>query len=171
MVNQYVEIMSLHQNDTSELLDCCIRVSEEDFSVQHEYQAMIENNPRDGAVVFFVGLVRDFNQGNKVSGLTLEHYPAMTEKALQAIIQKAKQRWSLGRVRLVHRVGRLRINDQIVFVAVSSKHREDAFSAAQFIMDYLKTEAPFWKKEVTERGERWVEANDKDQQAREHWSS
>ncbi len=146
-----------------------IRVSEQDFNVADEYQAMTHANPTDGAVVFFVGLVRDFNQGEKVKELTLEHYPAMTEKSLASIIKQARERWQLGRVRLVHRVGLLNINEQIVFVAVSSKHREDAFSACQFIMDYLKTEAPFWKKEQTTQGDVWVESNAKDTVARERW--
>ncbi len=146
-----------------------IKVTEQDFNIAEEYQLMIADNPTDGAVVFFVGLVRDFNQGADVSGLFLEHYPAMTQKSLEAIVEQAKQRWSLGRVRLIHRVGQLQVNDQIVFVAVSSKHREDSFQAAQFIMDYLKTEAPFWKKENTISGERWVEASEKDSKARAQW--
>lgn len=146
-----------------------IKVTDDDFNVNDEYQALINNNPTDGAVVFFVGLVRDMNQGYDIRGLHLEHYPAMTQKALERIVQQAKQQWDLGRVRLIHRVGSLKVNDQIVFVGVSSKHREASFEAAQFIMDYLKTEAPFWKKEQTNEGERWVEANNKDAEARRRW--
>ncbi len=147
-----------------------INVTENDFNVAEEYQALINNNSQDGAVVFFVGLVRDFNQGHSIKGLHLEYYPAMTENALKVIVEKAKERWPIGRVRLIHRVGSLNINDQIVFVGVSSQHREASFEAAQFIMDFLKTEAPFWKKEVTaDEGERWVEANQKDQLARKRW--
>ncbi len=147
-----------------------IDVTESDFSVAEEYQALVEENPKDGAVVFFVGLVRDMNQGHCIQGLHLEHYPAMTKKALLSIVERARQRWSLGRVRLVHRVGSLKVNDQIVFLGISSPHREASFEAAQFIMDYLKTEAPFWKKETTSDGERWVEANEKDSVARKRWS-
>lgn len=147
-----------------------IDVTESDFSVADEYQALVENNPNDGAVVFFVGLVRDMNQGHSIEGLHLEHYPAMTKKTLLSIVEQARQRWSLGRVRLVHRVGTLLVNDQIVFLGISSPHREASFEAAQFIMDYLKTEAPFWKKETTTQGERWVEANDKDSVARQRWN-
>jgi molybdopterin synthase catalytic subunit len=120
-------------------------------------------------VVTFVGLVRDINQGNSVKELTLEHYPGMTEKSLKTIVQQAKQRWSLGKVRVIHRIGRLKLNDQIVFVGVTSRHREAAFAASQFIMDYLKNQAPFWKKETTDDGEDWVDFNEKDQQAMQRW--
>lgn len=146
-----------------------ISVQTEDFDLGREYQALITNNPADGAVVTFVGLVRDYNQGNQVSGLTLEHYPGMTEKALTKIVEEAKQKWPLGRVKVIHRVGPLGLSDQIVFVGVSSKHREAAFEACQFIMDYLKNRAPFWKKERTTQGERWVEAEDKDKKADQRW--
>lgn len=147
-----------------------ISVQYEDFDVGQEYVALRDENTSNGAIVFFVGLVRDFNQGNVVHGLSLEHYPGMTQKALVEIVQEAHQRWPLGNVRLVHRVGDLKLADQIVFVGVSSKHRESAFSAASFIMDFLKTSAPFWKKELTKSGNRWVEAETKDRQARESWS-
>jgi len=113
--------------------------------------------------------VRDRNQGQDVHGLTLEHYPGMTEKALMDIVLQAKQRWSLGRVTVIHRIGRLNLADQIVFVGVTSQHREAAFQAAEFIMDYLKNDAPFWKKERTKQGERWVEFNDKDKAAAKRW--
>ncbi|WP_111977670.1 molybdopterin synthase catalytic subunit MoaE [Algibacillus agarilyticus] len=147
-----------------------IKVQESDFCVAEEYAAMTRGNTKAGAVVFFVGLVRDFNQNKKVNALTLEHYPAMTEQVLQDIVQQARSRWSLDRVRLIHRVGRLTLNEQIVFVAVSSQHREDAFAAAQFLMDILKTQAPFWKKEETEKGdEHWVDANNKDTISAQRW--
>ena len=146
-----------------------IKVQEADFNIQDEYDAMRSDNQEDGAIVFFTGLVRDFNQGNDVTGLFLEHYPAMTEKALGKIVEEAKERWPINRVRLIHRVGQLYLSDQIVFVAVSSKHREAAFDACRFIMDYLKNRAPFWKKETTTQGDVWVEALEKDQTAMEKW--
>ena len=146
-----------------------ISVQQTDFDVGDEYQALIQEANSEGAVVTFVGLVRDINQGNTVKNLTLEHYPGMTEKSLKSIVQQAKQRWPLGKVRVIHRVGKLKLSDQIVFVGVTSRHRESAFSACQFVMDYLKNQAPFWKKELTEKGENWVEFNDKDQQALQRW--
>lgn len=144
-----------------------ISVQTQDFDMAKEYQALL--NPSDGAVVTFVGLVRDFNQGNQVKGLTLEYYPGMTEKALNDIVSQAKQKWPLGHVRVIHRVGELNLSEQIVFVGVSSKHREAAFSAAQFIMDFLKNNAPFWKKENTTTGNRWVQAEVKDVIAQQKW--
>ncbi|MCA6062123.1 molybdopterin synthase catalytic subunit MoaE [Thalassolituus marinus] len=148
-----------------------ISVQKHDFDISHEYATLREDNRSDGAIVFFSGLVREMNQGSKVSGLSLEHYPGMTEKALHAIVDEACQRWPLNRVRLIHRIGQLAISDQIVFVAVTSSHREAAFSACHFIMDFLKSRAPFWKKEVTSDGERWVEALSKDQQALNKWQA
>jgi len=152
-----------------------ISVQTQDFDMAAEYQALLTNsdgtsNSNDGAVVTFVGLVRDYNQGNYVEGLTLEHYPGMTEKALEGIVLQAKQRWPLGKVRVIHRIGKFALSDQIVFVGVTSKHREAAFEATQFIMDYLKNDAPFWKKEVTNIGERWVEAEDKDLKSQQRWN-
>lgn len=146
-----------------------ITVQEQDFDVAAEYAELINNNATDGAVVCFTGLVRDFNQGNSVNGLTLEHYPGMTEKALLAIVSQAQQRWPLGKVRVIHRIGDLDLGEQIVFVGVTSRHREAAFAANQFIMDFLKNRAPFWKKERTSTGERWVEAEDKDKKAQQRW--
>ena len=146
-----------------------LSVQEPDFDVAYEYAQLRENNSQDGAIVFFSGLVRDFNQGNDVTGLYLEHYPAMTEKALAKIITQAKERWPLSRVRLIHRVGQLYLSDQIVFVGVSSSHREAAFEACHFIMDYLKKQAPFWKKETTNKGDWWVESLDKDVKALDKW--
>ncbi|EAT11116.1 molybdopterin synthase catalytic subunit MoaE [Bermanella marisrubri] len=146
-----------------------IAVQEADFDIAQEYQAMRQDNPNDGAIVFFTGLVRDFNQGKNVTGLFLEHYPGMTEKSLENIVEQAKQRWPINRVSLIHRIGQLHISDQIVFVSASSPHREAAFDACRFIMDYLKHEAPFWKKETTQEGDRWVKANQKDKDALKKW--
>ncbi len=122
-----------------------------------------------GAIVSFVGLVRDVNDGDTVNTLTLEHYPEMTEKALQAIELEAKTRWDIQQSLIIHRVGTLKPSDQIVLVAVASAHRGDAFHACEFIMDYLKTSAPFWKKEATNQGERWVEAKLSDDAAKARW--
>ncbi|NVK24089.1 MAG: molybdopterin synthase catalytic subunit MoaE [Gammaproteobacteria bacterium] len=144
-------------------------VQEADFDLAVEYQKLTENNAQDGAVVTFIGRVRDFNQGQGVTGLTLEHYPGMTEKALKGIEQKAKERWPINRVTIIHRVGSLKICDQIVFVGISSPHRESAFAATEFIMDYLKNDAPFWKKETTKQGCHWVEAQQKDKDALKKW--
>lgn len=150
-----------------------VRVQVADFDVGAEYQQLVQDNPADGAVVFFVGLVRDLNQGDSVSGLFLEHYPGMTEAALQQIETEARQRWPLGRVSIVHRVGQLEVNDQIVFVGVSSRHREAAFEACQFIMDFLKSRAPFWKKETFRQDQsqqdRWIDAASKDLEALKRW--
>lgn len=146
-----------------------IAVQAEDFDVSEEYAELRKDNRSDGAVVFFSGLVREMNQGDSVSGMALEHYPGMTEKALRQIVDEAAARWPLNRVRLIHRIGTLRVSDQIVFVGVSAAHREAAFAACHFIMDFLKNRAPFWKKEVTASGERWVEALSKDKKALDKW--
>ena len=146
-----------------------VGVQTQDFDIAHEYQLMRHGNQQDGAIVFFTGLVRDFNQGNDVTGLFLEHYPGMTEKALQDIVDQAKSRWPINRVRVIHRVGQLYLADQIVYVAVSGKHREAAFDACRFIMDFLKNRAPFWKKETTTQGDVWVEALEKDKTAMDKW--
>lgn len=147
-----------------------ISVQQEDFIVGDEYLQLVSENPVDGAVVFFVGRMREFNQGQKVSTLTLEHYPGMTEKALAGIVSEAEQRFNISRIRVIHRIGALNLEDQIVFVGTSSPHREEAFAAAQFIMDYLKTRAPFWKKEVNHDGDSsWVDAAEKDSHAAEKW--
>ena len=124
-------------------------------------------SPADGAVVTFMGKVRSFE--NQVISLTLEHYPKMTEKVLGNIIHQARDRWSINRVALVHRVGKINVNESIVFVGVSSAHRSDAFAATEFIMDVLKNEAPFWKKEQTGNGENWVEAKQSDVNALKKW--
>ena len=146
-------------------------VQEADFDLAAVLAEMRAGDTRAGALVSFVGLVRDVNEGALVAEMTLEHYPGMTEKALQSIVDRAKQRWPLFAVRVIHRVGPLRPCDQIVLVAVTSAHRGDAFAACEFIMDYLKTEAPFWKKESTPDGARWVDARESDDQARLRWSS
>ncbi|KPD21834.1 molybdopterin synthase catalytic subunit MoaE [Idiomarina abyssalis] len=145
-----------------------VRVQQEDFDLATEYQRLAQNK-QCGAVVTFTGLVRDSVEGG-LRGLELEHYPGMTEKALTDIVEEAQKRWDLRGVTVIHRVGYLSLNEQIVMVAVASGHRQAAFSAASFIMDYLKTQAPFWKKEHTEEGEHWVEAKQSDQQAAEQWS-
>lgn len=145
-----------------------ISVQTHDFDLASEYAALSASH-QTGAVVTFVGKVRDMNQGDAVSGMTLEHYPGMTERALQQIIDQAQARWPLLECRVIHRVGALELGDQIVLVGVASLHREAAFSACQFIMDYLKTRAPFWKKEQTPQGTRWVEAKDSDNQAASNW--
>lgn len=147
-----------------------IRVQNEDFNVGQEYDALAAN-VSSGAVVFFVGLVRDQNLGEAVSALELEHYPGMTEKSLEQIAQQASERWNIADVCIVHRVGKLSLNEQIVFVGVNSKHRQDAFDAAQFIMDFLKTQAPFWKKEHTHKGAKWLDARECDLQAKAKWES
>jgi len=146
-----------------------VSVQEHDFNVQDEYDLLCQSNADDGAIVFFVGRVRDLNEGDEVKALTLEHYPGMTEKSLHAIIDKACDRWALNRVRVIHRVGTMLPSEQIVFVAVSSPHRGDSFNGAEFIMDYLKTQAPFWKKESTEDGERWVTAKQTDSEQANQW--
>ncbi|MEZ8128528.1 molybdopterin synthase catalytic subunit MoaE [Enterovibrio norvegicus] len=145
-----------------------ISVQRDDFSVAEEYQ-WLNDNASDGAVVIFVGKVRDMNLGDNVTGLTLEHYPGMTEKSLEEICYDAKARWPLGKVRVIHRVGALNLGDQIVFVGVSSAHRKAAFDACEFIMDFLKTRAPFWKKEKLVDDERWIEARDSDDEAANRW--
>jgi molybdopterin synthase catalytic subunit len=147
-----------------------VRVQAEDFDVGQEVSRMRLAQSNIGAVVSFVGQVRDMNDGDTIAQLTLEHYPGMTEKALQAIADQAKARWDIVEVLIIHRIGTLNINDQIVFVAVSSAHRGEAFQACEFVMDYLKTEAPFWKKEVLQSGEsRWVDARDTDEDAKQRW--
>ena len=146
-----------------------VSVQQEDFDAGREMAAVRARNPKVGAVASFIGVVRDVNDGAGVATMTLEHYPGMTEKALQGIIDAAKVRWEVLDCTVIHRVGRLVPTDQIVFVAVASGHRGDAFAACEFIMDYLKTQAPFWKKEETPEGERWVEAKDADDVAAGRW--
>lgn len=148
-----------------------ISVQQHDFTVANEYAALNSDTAcrtSCGAVVMFSGLVRELAH-TTLTAMTLEHYPGMTEQALQQIAEQAQQRWQLGTVRIIHRIGRLLPNDQIVFVGVSSPHRLAAFEAAQFIMDYLKNTAPFWKKEHTSEQDYWVEAKASDQAAIKRW--
>ena len=146
-----------------------VRVQTEDFDVSAEMLTLRKRNPKIGAVASFVGVVRDLNDGDSVSTLTLEHYPGMTEKSLEAIVQQAKERWDIYDALIVHRVGTMRPLDQIVLVIVTSAHRGESFQACEFLMDYLKTRAPFWKKEVTPEGERWVDARSSDDVAAQRW--
>ena len=146
-----------------------IRVQTQDFSVEAEMLAVRRRSPDMGAIVNFVGVVRDVNEGDSVSALALEHYPGMTEKSLAAIVEKARARWDIGDVTVIHRVGPLNVGDQIVLTLVASRHRHAAFEACAFIMDWLKTEAPFWKKETTPTGDRWVEARESDEYAKARW--
>ncbi|MDU6391019.1 MULTISPECIES: molybdopterin synthase catalytic subunit MoaE [unclassified Pantoea] len=145
-----------------------IRVGAAPFSMADEY-AWLSTSDADGAVVTFTGKVRNHNLGDSVAALTLEHYPGMTEKAMHEIVDEARSRWPLQRVSVIHRIGELFPGDEIVFVGVTSAHRGSAFAAAEFIMDYLKTRAPFWKREATEQGDRWVDARDSDHQAAQRW--
>ncbi|QWT46493.1 molybdopterin synthase catalytic subunit MoaE [Azospira inquinata] len=148
-----------------------ISVQTEDFDLGQEVTDLRGDDPGIGAVASFVGLVRDMNQGQTDIGeMFLEHYPGMTEKALADIEVQARARWDLRGVRVVHRVGRLAPKDQIVLVAVAAVHRGDAFQACEFIMDYLKTQAPFWKREQTRDGARWVEAKADDEAAAQRWA-
>ena len=147
-----------------------VRVQVEDFDTGQELSKLRLANSRIGALVSFIGQVRDMNDGDAINTLTLEHYPEMTESALIAIENEAKTRWNVIDSLIIHRVGTLRPLDQIVLVAVSGMHRGEAFNACEFIMDYLKTSAPFWKKEATSQGERWVEAKISDDAAKARWS-
>jgi molybdopterin synthase catalytic subunit len=146
-----------------------VRVQEGDFDVGRELEALSRGRKDVGALASFVGLVRDENDGHAIAGMTLEHYPGMTEKALEAICDEAHSRWRLLDTLVIHRVGRLAPGDRIVLVGVASAHRGDAFAACEFIMDYLKTRAPFWKREDTSAGSRWVEARDSDDNAAQRW--
>ncbi|MDY0976615.1 molybdenum cofactor biosynthesis protein MoaE [Massilia sp. CFBP9012] len=147
------------------------RVQAGDFDLGQEVARLRAGDARIGAVVSFVGTVRDLNDGAKVSEMELEHYPGMTEKSLEAIAARASERWPLYGTLVIHRVGPLAPLDQIVLVACSAAHRGDAFAACEFIMDYLKTEAPFWKKEQTPDGARWVDARVSDDTAKAKWEA
>ena len=146
-----------------------VRVQEADFDVGAELAALRQDRPQIGALVSFVGVVRAASDGAGVSEMTLEHYPGMTEKALAAMVGEAGRRWKLIDAIVIHRVGRLLPGDQIVLVAVAGAHRGEAFAACDFLIDYLKTRAPFWKREVTPQGARWVAARASDDQAAERW--
>jgi len=146
-----------------------IKVQEAPFDLAVVNRGMTEGRTDIGAVVTFSGLVRDFNEKPDVQGLTLEHYPGMTEQALQQIAEEASERWSLQAVSVIHRVGHLTPGDPIVLVAVASAHRQAAFDSCAFIMDFLKTRAPFWKKENTREGDYWVSARTSDEDAAQRW--
>jgi molybdopterin synthase catalytic subunit len=146
-----------------------VRIQAADFDVGAEVGALRRGNPKVGAVASFVGVVRDVNEGGAVSEMTLEHYPGMTEKSIEEIIGQARDRWEVIDALVIHRVGKLAPTDQIVLVVVSSSHRGEAFAACEFIMDYLKTRAPFWKKEQSDGDTRWVEARATDDRAAERW--
>lgn len=146
-----------------------VRVQTEDFDVGAEIARLRRDNPAIGAIASFIGLVRDVNAGDQVSELTLEHYPGMTERALGEIVEEARSRWDVIDVLVVHRVGQLRPLDQIVLVVVAGAHRGEAFAACEFVMDYLKTRAPFWKKERTGAGSRWVDARESDDVSARRW--
>ena len=148
-----------------------VRVQTADFDVAQELATLRARDARVGAVVTFIGTVRDINDDSRVSQMTLEHYPGMTDKALEAIVAKANARFDIYDALVIHRVGELRPTDQIVLVAVTSAHRGEAFDACRFIIDYLKTEAPFWKKEQTPQGARWVDARTSDDEATARWES
>ncbi|OAM53157.1 molybdenum cofactor biosynthesis protein MoaE [Methylovorus sp. MM2] len=148
-----------------------VRIQTEDFDAGAEIRQLRLSRADVGAVVSFIGQVRDLNDGTSVSALTLEHYPGMTEKALEDILTNAKQRWNIFDGLIIHRVGTLAPQDQIVLVTIIGAHRGEAFSACEYVMDYLKTEAPFWKKEQTSDGERWVDARVSDTQARSRWEN
>jgi molybdopterin synthase catalytic subunit len=148
-----------------------VRVQEADFDLAAELTALRAGDARVGALASFVGLVRDVNDGAGVSDMTLEHYPGMTEKALADIVAEAQTRWDIYAALVIHRVGRLKPCDQIVLVAVTSAHRGEAFAACEFIMDYLKTRAPFWKRETTPEGARWVDARETDDSAAARWKA
>jgi molybdopterin synthase catalytic subunit len=157
-----------------------VRVQHEDFDAGAEIAALRRGNPRVGAVASFIGVARDVSDGDAVATLTLEHYPGMTERALEGICAQARGRWNVIDLLVVHRIGELKPTDQIVLVAVTGEdqivlvavtgeHRGEAFAACEFVMDYLKTEAPFWKKETGAAGDRWVDARTADDAARDRW--
>ena len=148
-----------------------VRVQTEDFDVGQEMLRLRQTNPKVGAVASFVGVVRDLNDGDDVSSLTLEHYPGMTERSLEEIVSQAKGRWDIYDALIIHRVGTLLPLDQIVLVLVTGAHRGESFKACEFLMDYLKTRAPFWKKEQTSSGDRWVEARESDKSAAMRWEN
>ena len=146
-----------------------VSVRQEDFDVSREMEELRKGSGSAGAMVAFTGVVRNRNQGDDIFALTLEHYPGMTESAITAIADKARARWELDDIVVIHRVGRLEVGDQIVLCLVTSAHRGEAFEACEYIMDWLKTEAPFWKKEETPSGSRWVDARESDEKAKARW--
>lgn len=146
-----------------------VSIQTQDFDLNAEVMALRASDPGVGAVVSFIGTVRDHAEGQNVTGMELEHYPGMTERAIEAMIGEAHQRFDLRAARVIHRVGLLQPKDQIVLVAVTSAHRGQAFQACEFLMDYLKTQAPFWKKETTPEGAHWVDARSSDDDALARW--
>jgi molybdopterin synthase catalytic subunit len=148
-----------------------ISVQTEDFDVNAQMQQLRQANAAIGAITAFIGLVRDLNEGSKISAMTLEHYAGMTEKSLADIAEQARNRWSLQGITIIHRVGELNPSEQIVLVLTASAHRHAAFTSAEFIMDYLKSQAPFWKKETTPNGAHWVDARESDETALKRWQS
>ena len=146
-----------------------VSIQTQDFDVSQELSALRTGDARVGAVCSFLGTVRERNDGSAVASMALEHYPGMTEKSIAAMMDEAKKRFDIFAARVIHRVGLLHPEDQIVFVAVTSAHRGESFKACEFLMDYLKTQAPFWKKEVTPEGARWVDARVSDDQALARW--
>ena len=146
-----------------------VRIQSQDFDAGAEIARLRRGNPKIGAIASFIGVCRDVNDGDAVSAMTLEHYPGMTEKALENIVVEATRRWDILDVLVVHRVGELKPADQIVLVVVAGAHRGEAFAACEFIMDYLKTRAPFWKKEQSTDGSRWVESRASDDAAADRW--
>ena len=151
------------------MLGSTVTIQQADFDLSAEVAALRDGDAQVGAVAAFVGTVRDRNDGASVSAMELEHYPGMTERAIEAMITQARQRFDIRGVRVIHRIGRLMPREQIVLVAVTSAHRHDAFQACEFLMDYLKTQAPFWKKETTPAGARWVDARQADDAALARW--
>jgi len=146
-----------------------VSIQKEDFDLQKEVAALRAGDARVGAVCSFIGTVRDRNDGSTVASMELEHYPGMTEKAIEAMIDEARRRFDILGARVIHRVGLLQPQDQIMMVAVTSAHRGESFQACEFLMDYLKTQAPFWKKEQTPEGARWVDARATDDEAMARW--
>jgi len=147
-----------------------IVIQTEDFDLTTEVSHTRSNNAQIGAIVSFIGTVRDLHPGS-ISSMTLEHYPEMTEKSLKSIVTEARERWDLQNVTIIHRIGKLKVNDQIVLVVTTSEHRQAAFESCYFIMDYLKTDAPFRKKESTEQKEEWVESRESDDEQKKRWQS
>ena len=143
-------------------------VQAKDFDLTTEVNLARSKNPQIGAIVSFVGTVRDL-QSETLKSLTLEHYPEMTEKSLESIVIKTRSRWELENITIIHRIGKLLISDQIVLVIVTSKHRQEAFDSCNFIMDYLKTDAPFWKKESSDEEEKWVDSSSNDKKQKKRW--
>lgn len=165
------QVTKWHFSRRSRAADMPVKVQVEDFDAGAEIARLRLSDPGIGAVACFIGQVRDMNDGAPVGTLTLEYYPGMTEKALAAIVDQARARWNFHDALIIHRIGTLQSKDQIVLVAVAGSHRGECFSACEFIMDYLKTEAPFWKKELTPAGERWVDTRESDDVARKRWES